>query len=111
MKSFRTDGRLTSLALHVHSHLAEASPGLWVADAWCCPLSAAVARDALREVVEPGTTSVALPPCDSGLASAPKAKEAKVLVSYRWFQSPLTLQQTSCCTKSVKQTHCLPAGC
>ena len=85
-ENFHPDQWPMSLALDVHSYLAEASPSLRVTDSWLCPISVAVAGNALGEVVKPGHTSVTLPPCDSGLAPTPKAKEAKVLVTfYRQF--------------------------
>lgn len=53
---------------HDLSHLAHASPSIWVTYSRLSPISVTAAGDTLRELVEARSTLVTLLPCDSRLA-------------------------------------------
>ena len=109
-KNFLTGQWLAPLASRVLPHLAQASSGSWVADPWLSPIPVAMTGDALGEVVKPRSTLVTLPPCDSGLAPRPKAKEQKCSSSWPHTSEVHLHSSRAVPAQNQLNTQCLPVG-
>lgn len=109
-KNFLTGQWLAPLASRVLPHLAQASSGSWVADPWLSPIPVAMTGDALGEVVKPRSTLVTLPPCDSGLAPRPKAKEQKCSSSWPHTSEVHLHSSRAVPARNQLNTQCLPVG-